>query len=157
YAEVPAVAQDGVGEAEKLSSGTVDANTSAEALLRDAARWIATGIAVAAGGVVAGTSLSSLGSLDLGLRLGLAFVAAAVGLGALGSLLWSTIKILIPRPRIDLRDIAMREAFSDTEARKILSKFKDQIKEVELILAKALGGSVKPSEPVHIPVPAAAT
>jgi hypothetical protein len=73
--------------------------------LRETAKWITSGIAVAAAGVIVGTSLSSLGALGLGWRLFTALSAVAVGLVGLGALFAFAIKVIAP-PSLTLQDFA---------------------------------------------------
>jgi len=77
--------------------------------LRDTARWIISGIAVATVGVIAGTSLSSLGALGPALgpecRLFVACLAAAVGIAGLGVLFAYALGVIDP-PTLTLREVA---------------------------------------------------
>ncbi|WP_315803207.1 hypothetical protein [Bradyrhizobium sp. SZCCHNS3002] len=73
--------------------------------LRDTAKWIIGGIAVAAAGVIAGTSLSSLGTLGFGWQLLVAISAAMAGFIALGCLFASSLKVIVP-PNLTLEDFA---------------------------------------------------
>jgi len=79
-----------VDEIEKESAA---AGTS----LRETAKWIISGIAVATAGVIAGTSLSSLGSLDYGARYFEALGAAALGYAGLGMLFAAALAVIVPR------------------------------------------------------------
>jgi hypothetical protein len=65
--------------------------------LRDTAKWISGGAAVAAGGVLAGSALTGLGSVEPLWRLLLAIAGALAGLGALGLILWRAVDVLAPR------------------------------------------------------------
>jgi hypothetical protein len=87
-----------VSESEKQSEA---ARTS----LRDTAKWIISGIAVATAGVIAGTSLSSLGALDIGGRFFAAVAAAALGYVGLGYLFASALAVIVPRDHT-LQEIA---------------------------------------------------
>jgi hypothetical protein len=71
--------------------------------LRETAKWIISGIAVAAAGVIAGTSLSSLGAFGIEWRLLAAFSAASIGFIGLGYLFASALKVIIP-PHLTLED-----------------------------------------------------
>jgi hypothetical protein len=73
--------------------------------LRETAKWITSGVAVAAAGVIAGTSLSSLGALGVGWRLFAALSAGAVGILGLGYLFASALKVIVP-PSLTLQDFA---------------------------------------------------
>jgi hypothetical protein len=80
--------------------------------LRETAKWIISGIAVAAAGVIAGTSLSSLGALDIGGRLYAAISAAIVGFIGLAYLFASALKVITP-PSLTLRDVVDGREISD--------------------------------------------
>ncbi|WP_315737319.1 MULTISPECIES: hypothetical protein [unclassified Bradyrhizobium] len=86
--------------------------------LRETAKWIVSGIAVAAAGVVVGTSLSSLGAFGFGVRLVIAVSAIAVGFIGLGVLFGFAIKVIAP-PSLTLQDFA--------DSRGIPSSWKERI------------------------------
>jgi hypothetical protein len=65
--------------------------------IRNVARWVVGGVMVAAGGVIAGSSLTSMGSLSWGWRLQLAAAASAIGLCLLLYLMWSALDVITPR------------------------------------------------------------
>jgi hypothetical protein len=73
--------------------------------VRELARWIVGGVALAAGGVIGGASLTSVGSLGWAWRLQLAGGAAIVGLLLLGCLMWVALDVIAPRS-YSLNDIA---------------------------------------------------
>jgi hypothetical protein len=87
-----------ISEAEKQSEA---ASTS----LRETAKWIISGIAVATAGVIAGTSLSALGALDYGPRYFEAVGAAAAAYVGLGILFATALAVIAPRHH-SLQDIA---------------------------------------------------
>jgi hypothetical protein len=78
---------------------------STGASLRDTAKWIVSGIAVATAGVIAGASLSSLGALGFDLRLLVAIAMAVIGYSSLGYLFAAALAVIVPRD-YTLRDIA---------------------------------------------------
>ena len=83
--------------------------------LRDTAKWLFTGIVATAGAILAGTSLTSMGSLDPGWRLGLASAGLALGILGLGLLAAAATRVLT----VDLgtpRMIAEDAEFSATRA-----------------------------------------
>lgn len=100
---------------------------AAVSALRDAAKWFIGGVAVAVGAVVAGSSLTSLGSLGFDWlgderRLVVAFCGALVGLCGLMLLLASAITILEPRT-YDWRAILVRgESVPARDLKKVLAK-----------------------------------
>jgi hypothetical protein len=87
-----------VNEIEKQSE---TAGTS----LRETAKWIISGIALATAGVIAGTSLSSLGALGYGERYFEALAAAAIGYAGLGILFATALAVIVPRDHT-LQEIA---------------------------------------------------
>jgi hypothetical protein len=86
--------------------------------MQETAKWIISGVAVAAAGVIAGASLSSLGELGVGWRLFAALSAAAVGIGGLGYLFASALKVIVP-PSLTLQDFA--------DGREISADWKEKI------------------------------
>jgi hypothetical protein len=91
--------------------------------LRETAKWIIGGIAVAAAGVIAGTSLSSLGTLGIGWRLMIALSAAALGFIALGYLFASALDVIVP-PAPTLQDFAEGKGISYSHKRLIDRKIR---------------------------------
>jgi hypothetical protein len=86
---------------------TFRANIQAQiASLRDTAKWMAGGVAIAASGIVAGGALVGVGSLDAVPRVIVAVVGAAIGLASLGAVLSQALDVLAAR-RLPL------SAFSD--------------------------------------------
>lgn len=73
--------------------------------LRETAKWIISGIAVATAGVIAGTSLSSLGALGYGVPYFEALAAAAIGYMGLGILFATALAVIVPRDHT-LQEIA---------------------------------------------------
>jgi hypothetical protein len=86
--------------------------------LRDTAKWISGGVAVAAGGVLAGSALNGLGSVQPIWRLALAIAGAFIGLVALGLVLWRAIDVLAPR-RLSLTSLSDPRVVPGTTAREI--------------------------------------
>lgn len=80
-------------------------SAAVETSLRDTAKWIIGGIAVAAGGIIAGTSLSSLGALGFNGRFFAAIGCAVVAYGMLGFLFVSALAVIAPRDHT-LQEIA---------------------------------------------------
>ena len=66
--------------------------------LRETAKWITGGVALASAGIITGASLSSLGSLGLGLRLLAAISSVTVGVLALGHLLNAALAVADDEP-----------------------------------------------------------
>src|SRR5215831_2752381 len=82
-----------------INEQTRDWETQVSAMgsaLRETAKWIIGGLAVATGGVVAGTSLISLGEPEVGWRLLFAILAFAIGLLGLGLLFGVALKVIVP-------------------------------------------------------------
>jgi hypothetical protein len=73
---------------------TLQAQTSS---LRDTAKWLASGVFVAAAGMVAGGALASFGSLETALRIGIAICGGAGAMLALGVILHRALDVLTPR------------------------------------------------------------
>lgn len=94
---------------EGLVSDAVEKSKADVASLRETSKWIISGVAVAAAGLMAGTSLSSLGDLgsDFGSswRLFAALLAAVVGFTSLGYLFSSALNAIVP-PNYSLLDFA---------------------------------------------------
>jgi MFS family permease len=86
--------------------------------LQETAKRITSGVAVAAAGVIAGTSLSSLGELGVGWRLFGALSAGVVAIGGLGYLFASALKVIVP-PSLTLQDFA--------DGREISADWKEKI------------------------------
>jgi hypothetical protein len=87
--------------------------------LRDTAKWLFTGIVATAGAVLAGTSLTSMGSLDPGWRLGLAVAGLAVGILGLGLLAGAAMKVLtvnLGTPRMIAEDAEFGETRAELDA-----------------------------------------
>jgi hypothetical protein len=76
-----------------------------EASLAETAKWLVSGIAVATAGVIAATSLSSLGSMALDARLAAALLAAVLGYSGLGYLFATALAVIVPQNH-SLREIA---------------------------------------------------
>jgi hypothetical protein len=77
--------------------------------LRETAKWIVSGIAVAVAGVIAGTSLSNFGTLQIGgWRFFTAVSAIVVGLAWLAILFRSALRVIVP-PRLTLQEVADRK------------------------------------------------
>jgi hypothetical protein len=125
-------------EAEQTSSlykqvaGEIAADREAVSSLRDTAKWIIGGIAIAAGGAVAGPALTSFGSLRLEPRLLVAGCGGLIGVAALAFLLWMAMDVLTPVTFG--RSVLRKEEFKP-----ILSRIKEtlpphypQIEEIEL-------------------------
>jgi hypothetical protein len=93
----------GFKDLEELANAREKQVEAAGISLRETAKWITSGVAVAAAGVIAGTSLSSLGALGPGWRLFAALSAVAVGLVGLGGLFAFAIKVIAP-PSLTLQD-----------------------------------------------------
>lgn len=72
---------------------------------RETAKWIISGIALATAGVIAGTSLSSLGTLGVGWRLFAAIAALVIGYVGLGFLFLFALAVIAPRERT-LQDVS---------------------------------------------------
>jgi len=108
---------------EKRTEANIDADRAAIAILRDTAKWIVGGVAVAAGGVIAGSALTSLGSLGLEPRLLVAFCAAVLGFAALASLLWIAIDVLAPRT-YEIHALLRGETIATRDLAPILSRFR---------------------------------
>src|SRR6516164_1470760 len=87
--------------------------------LRDTAKWIIGGVALASGGVIAGSSLTSLGSLGLEWRLLGAFFGAGTGFLALTILLSLAIDLLAPRTYSVNTIVLWREAISTRDKKPI--------------------------------------
>jgi hypothetical protein len=64
--------------------------------LRETAKWITGGVALAAAGVITGTSLSSLGALGLGWRLIAAIVVVTIGILGLAYLFNAALEVIVP-------------------------------------------------------------
>jgi MFS family permease len=73
--------------------------------IRNVAKWIVGGVMATAGGVIAGASLTSMGSLGWEWRLQLAVGAAVTGFVLLGLLMWFALGVITPRS-YSLKDIA---------------------------------------------------
>jgi len=84
-------------EVSKRVDETEARDKAAVAAVQEIAKWITGGVAVAAGGIIAGASLTSIGSLGWESRLAFAVSAAIVGFAALGYILWTAIDVLLPR------------------------------------------------------------
>lgn len=101
------------------------------ASLRDTAKWIVSGIAVATAGVIAGASLSSLGALALDWRLIVAIVTAAVGYLCLGYLFAAALAVIVPRDHT-LREIAENKdlpaGWKDKIEKKLTPLLPDELK-----------------------------
>jgi ABC-type xylose transport system permease subunit len=80
-------------------------NESAGKTLQDTAKWIISGIAVAAAGVIAGASLSSLAALAFAPRFYVAVGTAALGYLGLGFIFRAALEVIAPRDH-SLQDIA---------------------------------------------------
>jgi hypothetical protein len=155
--------QDGRGkelaEFEAQVASTDGRNRDLVASLRETAKWIVSGVAVTAGGVIAGSSLTSLGSLDLGPRLALAAGSALVGFVALGRALWMAIEVLLPRTydmaalvgdgtlgrdRVEVLDLAARDAPDGSP--KIDDVVRDYRRRASAYAAAQAQGKVDPGE-----------
>lgn len=86
--------------------------------LSETAKWIVSGIAVTTAGVLVGTSLSSLGSMELGPRLIVALLSVAAGFCGLGFLFAFAIKVIAP-PSLTLQDFADGRGLTLSWAKKI--------------------------------------
>lgn len=74
---------------------TAVAAAAASQTLRDTAKWLVTGVAGAAVAVLAGSSLTAFGSLEIrSVRFGLALAGYAVSLLCLGAILFAAIAVL---------------------------------------------------------------
>lgn len=82
-----------------------DATEKAGETVRNVAKWVVSGVVIGAGGVVAGASLTSMGSLGWGWRLQLAVGAAAIGYCLLNYLMWFALGVITPRS-YSMEDIA---------------------------------------------------
>ncbi len=96
-----------LAEEERKSGAAQAEDKAAVSALRDTAKWIIGGVALASGGVIAGSSLTGLGSLGLDWRLLVAVGGAAVGFTALAILLSLAIEVITPRT-YDLHAIVIR-------------------------------------------------
>lgn len=74
-----------------------DANTKAGEDVRAVAKWIVGGVTGTAGGIIAGSLLTSLGALGWEPRLFIAAGAVAIGFISLGFLLWLALGVITPR------------------------------------------------------------
>ena len=107
--------------------------------IRGVAKWVVGGVVAAAGSVIAGASLTSLGGLGWGWRLELAFGAATAGLVPLGVLMWVALGVLAPRSYSlkhieDGRDISLRRW--NTIKPKVLGALPKGIDSIEALLAE---------------------
>lgn len=120
---------DGAGKAvtninEYLAELVKEAEARSEAArvsLQDTAKWMTSGIAVAIAGVIAGTSLSSLGALGFGGRFFVAVGAVAVGYIGLGALFAAALAVIAPKDH-SLRQIADGIAVSERWRREMENK-----------------------------------
>jgi hypothetical protein len=110
-----------LNEFAKQTESVLADDKAARAALRDTAKWLIGGVALTAGGLVAGSTLSSLGSLDLGGRLLIALCAVSVGIVALIFLLASAIKVLEPRT-YDWRSLLLPETALESDLVGIVSR-----------------------------------
>ncbi len=117
-----AKAEKWLTEQRKENKIILSQSRAAVSVLRDGAKWIIGGVAIAAGGVIAGSTLTSLGSLGLEWRLLVAICGAAVGFVGLLRLLASATDLLEPRT-YDWRAILLRgETISACDRSRILGK-----------------------------------
>lgn len=95
--------------------------------IRDAAKWLIVSSAAVGAALLAGTQLSNIGKLDAGLRLAVAFVGAAVGLGSVIFAIFVAVRLLLPVT------VTLDELVNEWEAPKkrlepAITFFKDQRK-----------------------------
>jgi hypothetical protein len=81
-------------------SANLDQYQRAATTLREVAKWTVGGLAAAAAVVIAGSPLTGLGSLDWGWRLALVIGGACAGFVGLGSVVWRSMDLLVPRPEV---------------------------------------------------------
>jgi hypothetical protein len=115
-------AKTDIGEylAERVSEIEKQSETAGSSL-RETAKWIISGIAVATAGVIAGTSLSSLGALGFGATYFEAIAAAAIGYAGLGILFATALAVIVPRDHT-LQEIADGTEISSGWQREIAQK-----------------------------------
>jgi hypothetical protein len=118
-----------LGDAEKRSEAAQAEAQAAVSMLRETAKWIIGGVAVATGGIIAGSSLSSIGSLGLEQRLLVAFCAATGGFTALALLLWSAIDVVAPRP-YDIDSILRGETVPLPIFERVQATMRDSIRDL---------------------------
>lgn len=97
----------------------------ASANLRETAKWLVGGVVATAVGVLAGSPLTKLGSLDWAPRLWLALGGAVVTLALLGVLLWIGLSV-IATEAINLRSLAALRGWEARRVRRLAMRFKDR-------------------------------
>jgi hypothetical protein len=126
-------------EAAAAATGAPHANWSdVAAYLRDTAKWILGGVVGTAGAVIAGTSLSNIGSLDpvddLG-RLSVTAAGAVVGFAAIGFLFSKALDVF-DVPAVDLPTVA--DARKGSEWTSLLNEINRQFPQLSAKDGKSL-------------------
>ena len=142
--DIGAYVGERISDIEKQSAATGES-------LRETAKWVISGIAVATAGVIAGTTLSSLGALDYGLRYFAAVGTAAIGYLALAILFALALTVIAPRNHT-LQEIAdgtrMRKGWQREFEAKLKPLLPDGIDDLKKFTAFADDPKAKDGKPL---------
>ena len=95
----------------------------ASANLRETAKWLVGGVVATSVGVLAGSPLTKLGTLEPGQRLYLALGGAAVTLVLLGLLLWVGLSVIVTES-VSLDRLAALRGWEGLRVRRVAARFK---------------------------------